>query len=125
MNEQLQTQASKLLEIITSAVQKTGDFAVAQMPSVVQEYVAYQRVLSVLMLLLVLAFIALDAVLFVKASRIKPKDADDERAFAYIFAGCGSSILTLIVAASSAAWAVLPWVAPKYMILKTLAGFLK
>jgi hypothetical protein len=129
MNEQLQAKLVEILAGIQSATKAAGDFAMEQLPDVVQQYVLYGRIVSLFWVFVGIALFAIGA-LSIKRAKLEGHGEWKYESFlkdfglgywvGTIFCGVG-----LISAATSTNAALLVWLAPKVWLLKEIAGLIK
>lgn len=129
MNDQLQQKLVEILASIQSAAKATGDFALAQLPDIAQNYVMYGRVKSALLSCLFVGLI----VGFAKYGMWAYKNPwfekwgnRNERKIGNLFAMFGGFVggfvcLALLLGNID----LLVWVSPKVWLLKELAGLIK
>jgi hypothetical protein len=118
MKEELQGKLVEILTSIQTAAGKASDFAMAELPDIAVQYIAYGRAYETAWMVLTLLAFAAGAGLL--AWLIMKKD-DPEPVVWMFFADVGLAALVL--------WQVkltmLAWLAPKVWLLKEVARMLK
>lgn len=125
MNEQLQTQLAEILATLRAGIMAAGDFAMAQLPDIAQQYVAWGRVYETLVLI---AFVTLFVMALYVALRLGYCNRtgvvngcwSEQRAFCAI-AGTIASVTTGLIILLRLGGFLLVWFAPKVWLLKELA----
>lgn len=143
MKDELQGKLVEILSGIQGATSKASDFALSQLPDIVQSYVLYGRVSSLLAIAVGLLLIAVGIWLVVKGWRTeaeskKQKRADDEKnpgryhstfdyeqGFGWFMASIVPLTFGVIVFIASINNAMLVWFAPKVWLLKALASLIR
>ena len=134
MKEELNGKLVEILTSIQSAAGKASDFAMAELPDIAQNYIAYGRAIhsAGLMLscvvLLVAVFVGLRYAVFNKEWIDRDGWRNGQWAEARIVVAIGSSIVSVVsfvMVTLSAPPAALVWLAPKVWLLKEIAGMLK
>lgn len=123
MKEELQ---SKLVEILTSIQAATGaarDFAVDQLPDVVQSYLTYGRVTWTLAVAVLLVLLA--ATLTMLAHAFRGTHLSEDRRMTLGMMGAFGSMLIGPLLATAGNEALLIWLSPKVWLLKAFAGLVK
>lgn len=132
MNEELRGKLVEIIDAIQATASKAGEFAMAQLPSIAQEYVVYGRVKS----LATLAILLLLAASFLLAARWAYKnpwntspyscDKGNKRSESNLWAILMGYVLgTTLSVLSLVNFDYLVWFAPKVWLLKALADLVK
>lgn len=130
MNDQLQSKMVEVIASIQSGVSRASDFAIDQLPDVVQQYIAYGRVSSIFFTLIPLAIAAMFAATYwwnVKHPKIED-GYRSKRTESQLF------IMSLCIILSSLSFLVfcynlngslMVWVAPKVWVIHELAAMVR
>ena len=129
MKDELQLKLVEILTAIQSAVGKSADFALEQLPDIAQQYVLYGMVwhtASVLWWLALLVSSAWVALRFGYLSRKVDGSGDwtEGRVFAALF-GTAATVITSYIFLWELRSAMLVWFAPKVWLLKEVARLLQ
>ena len=129
MKDELQLKMVEILTAIQSAVGKSADFAMEQLPDIAQQYVLYGRVWSTIAVLVSLAFLVTAvwaALRFGYLSKKTDYDGDwtEGRGFAAAL-GTVAAALAAYIFLYELRGAALVWLAPKVWLLKEVAGLLR
>lgn len=128
MNDRLQQQLAEVLSAIHRATSTGADFALAQLPDIAQQYIAYGRIEATLMFIISLTATALCAYATLRHGYLSDK-VDEfampsvSRVLSIIFGSVLFALLFmwLIFSLSSL---LLVWLAPKVWLLKAIATLL-
>jgi hypothetical protein len=124
MNEQLQSQLAAILGSIHTGVAKASDFAMAELPSIAQQYVMYGRASITLGVVLgLVAFFTAYKLARFGASQTKYGEETEQ-----ILGICGAiaaGFIGLVLLLLNTSAALLVWFAPKVWLLKELAQLIK
>lgn len=132
MKEELQDQLAQILASMQAAASRAGDFAMAQLPDIAQQYVVYGRVKSVALTILVVLFAtalgSLSRWAYFHPWNSSPYSWDkgakrSESNQAMIAIPGAFAVALVFLALISFDWLV--WVAPKVWLLKEIAGLVK
>lgn len=129
MNEQLQAKLVEILAGIQSATKAAGDFAVEQLPEIVQQYILYGRIASLVWVFVGIAIFAVGA-LSIKRARLEGHGEWKYESFMKDFGlgywlGAIFCVTGLISSAISINSALLVWFAPKVWLIKEIASLIK
>lgn len=122
MNDQLQNKLAEILGQIASGVKAAGDFTLAQLPDIAQQYVIYGRATGTLA---VISFLVLTFFVRKGLRWAWNKSQDDDDRMVVIFLGLVVGAFSLGGLAISVGNALLVWLAPKVWLIKQLAELLK
>ena len=129
MKDELQTKLAEILTAIQTGADKSTNFALEQLPDVVQQYLLYGRVWSAISVLACLAATTLIVWVTLRFGYLS-KQTDKyggwpELRVAATIIGSGSSLGSAGVLLWEIKYAALIWLAPKVWLLKEVAGLLK
>lgn len=117
--------AEKLVEIIGSiqnGIAATTDFAVAQLPDVAQQYIAFGRVNETAGLAAMLLLVALGIWLIFRSLKATKEDGDYFPSVIASACATGAAIYFTVIVFEGA---VMVWFAPKIYLIKGLANLIK
>lgn len=128
MNDRLQQQLAEVLSAIHRATSTGADFALAQLPDIAQQYIAYGRIEATLMSIISLTATALCAYATLRHGYLSDKVDElgipsDGRVLSIVF---GSVLFALLFMwlIFSLSHLLLVWLAPKVWLLKAIAALL-
>lgn len=122
MSEQLQQQLAEYLKAILTAAQSGANFVTQQAPLVVQEKIAYGRVMETLWFVGVIVCLSPIVWLSIRYFKDAVKASDDGPVFLLNIIGIVGSLAAIWFAAQSAA---LVWFAPRLYILEWAMSLVK
>jgi hypothetical protein len=124
MNEQLQSQLAAILGSIHTGVAKASDFAMAELPSIAQQYVMYGRAAITLGVVLgLVAFFA--AYKLARFGASKNEYGEETEQILGIGGAVAAGFIGLVLLTINTSQALLVWFAPKVWLLKELAQLIK
>lgn len=129
MTENLQSKLVEILANIQDAASKSGDFVLSQLPDVVQQYLLYGRVVSILWFVLWLTLSTLTTFIAFRFGYLsKTVNSWGDWTAQRTTLAFGGSILALFFIAASVVAAdslLLVWLAPKVWLLQEFAKLVK
>jgi len=120
----------EVIASIHSGVSRASDFAIDQLPDVVQQYIAYGRVSSIFFTLIHMALMVIFASVFwwnMKHPKIEPGYRNvrtDGQTFAMIMCVIGSFV-SLAVFCIYLNGSMMVWIAPKVWVIHELAALVR
>ena len=129
MKDALQLKMVEILTAIQSAVGKSADFALEQLPDIAQQYVLYGRVWSTIAVLVSLAFLVTAVWAALRFGYLSKRvngwgDWTEGRGAAAVF-GTTTAVITSYIFLWELRSAMLVWFAPKVWLLKEVAGLVQ
>lgn len=129
MNQSLQDQLAKVIQTLAASVQKTADFAVAELPDIANQYLMYGRVQATLVFMLFLSCFIISLAISLKCGYLSKavdrwEDWTDSRTNAAVIGSFGALIsgtITLCIAPNF----LLVWIAPKVWLIREFINLVK
>lgn len=132
MKEELQVKMMEIISSIQSAMAKTGEFTVEQLPDIAMQYILYGRVLTVVLSIsaIVMGITCLSFALWAYRNPWNRSHywSDQHKIrsdgnYSAMFLGTGIGIASIFL--SIVTFDYMVWVAPKVWLIKELASLIK
>jgi hypothetical protein len=129
MNDQLQAQLASILANIQTATGRASDFAVGQLPDIVQQYLTYGRISSLSLSLMSGGALAASLFVAIRHGCFGTQEGSFGHWAASRFFCCAGGFITSIFLGLSfllnIQTALLVWIAPKVWLLQSFSSLLK